>query len=132
MKIFGIANFVEGKTALIEQLISLLRAQGLKVAVLKQTHASFDMDKPGKDSWRHRAVGAREVMVVSPQRWVLMHELRQEKAASLTELIARLSPCDVVLLEGFDSSSLPQINLNDALPSLHAFVLATLAGEASL
>lgn len=123
MKIFSIAGFSgSGKTVLIEQLIPRLTAHGIRVSVIKRAHHDFDIDKPGKDSWRHREAGAREVMVVSPERWALMHELRNEREATLDEQIARLAPCDLVLVEGFKQAPIPKLEVYRAAngkPPLH-------------
>jgi len=86
LKVFGIAGFSgSGKTTLLEKLIPEFRSRGLRVSVIKHTHHRFDLDKPGKDSWRHREAGAEEVLVLSGDRWVLMHELRGEPEPSLEE-----------------------------------------------
>lgn len=111
-KIIGFAGFSgSGKTTLLEKVIPLLRARGVCVAVIKHAHHNFDIDKPGKDSFRHREAGAREVMVVSGYRWALMHELRDEQEPSLEELCSRLSPCDLVLVEGYKFSNIPKIEV---------------------
>jgi len=112
MKIFGIAGTSgSGKTVLVEQLIPRLVACGLRVAVIKHTHHDFDLDRPGKDSWRHREAGAQEVMVVGPQFWAIFHELRGAPEPTLDELLARLSPCDVVLVEGFKQAPIPKLEV---------------------
>lgn len=112
-KILGFAGFSgSGKTTLLEQVIPLLRARGVCVAVIKHAHHKFDIDKPGKDSFRHREAGAREVMVVSGFRWALMHELVDEQEPTLEELCSRLSPCDLVLVEGYKFSSIPKIEVH--------------------
>ncbi len=111
-KIIGFAGFSgSGKTTLLEKVIPLIRARGLSVAVIKHAHHKFDIDKPGKDSFRHREAGAREVMVVSGFRWALMHELVEEREPTLEELCSRLSPCDLVLVEGYKFSSIPKIEV---------------------
>jgi molybdopterin-guanine dinucleotide biosynthesis protein B len=110
MKIFGFAGWSgSGKTTLIEQLIPRFTARGLRVSLIKHAHHGFQVDIPGKDSWRHREAGCTEVMVVSRQRWALMHELRNEPEPSLEECIARMSPCDLVLIEGYKRSPVPQL-----------------------
>lgn len=112
MKVFGFAGYSgSGKTTLIEQLIPMLRAQGLRVSLIKHTHHGFDIDRPGKDSYRFREAGAGEVMLAGAQRWALMRELRDEVQPSLAELLAHLSPCDLVLVEGFKSAELPKIEV---------------------
>ncbi len=112
MKILGFAGYSgSGKTTLIEQLIPRLRQKGLRVSIIKHAHHAFDIDKPGKDSFRHRQAGASEVMLVSSGRWALMHELRDEREPSLDEQIARMSPCDLLLVEGFKTSLIPKIEI---------------------
>lgn len=113
MRIFGIAGYSgSGKTTLIEKLVPLFVARGLKVSLIKQTHHDFDIDQPGKDSWRHRQAGCGEVMVASSRRWALMHELREEPEPALKDLTARLSPCDLVLVEGFKHEALPKLEVH--------------------
>lgn len=100
--VLGIAGWSgAGKTTLLEKLIPALVARGLKVSTIKHAHHSFDVDKPGKDSHRHRTAGASEVLISSAQRFALMHELRGAPEPSLADLLARLSPVDLVLVEGF-------------------------------
>lgn len=113
MRVFGFAGYSgSGKTTLIEKLIPLLRARGLSVSLIKHTHHGFDIDKPGKDSYRFRAAGAGEVMLAGEQRWALMRELRDEAQPSLAQLLDKLSPCDLVLVEGFKSAELPKIEVH--------------------
>ena len=113
MKVFGFAGYSgSGKTTLIEQLIPRLVLAGLRVSLIKHAHHSFDIDRPGKDSYRHREAGASEVLVTSDQRWVLMHELRGEAEPSLHEQIARLSPCDLVLVEGYKREMIPKLEVH--------------------
>ena len=90
-----------GKTALIVRLIPELIARGYRVATVKHAHHAFDIDTPGKDSYQHRAAGAAEVVVSSAKRWAIMHENRDEAEPALEDLLARLSPVDIVLVEGF-------------------------------
>lgn len=112
MKIFGFAGYSgSGKTTLIEQLIPLLTARGLKVSLIKHAHHTFDVDTPGKDSYRHRHAGCTEVLVTSPKRWVLMHELRDAPEPDLNQQLMHLSPCDVVLIEGFKREPIPKIEV---------------------
>lgn len=100
--VLGIAGWSgAGKTTLLRSLLPLLVARGLRVATLKHAHHEFDVDVPGKDSWVHRQAGASEVIVSSARRWVLMHELGDAPEPPLVELLARFSPCDLVLVEGF-------------------------------
>ncbi len=112
MKIFGFAGWSgSGKTTLIEKLIPLFAARGLKVSLIKHAHHSFDVDQPGKDSYRHRHAGCSEVLVTSSKRWVLMHELRGAPEPDFAELIKRVSPCDLLLVEGFKREKLPKLEV---------------------
>lgn len=112
-KIFGISGWSgSGKTTLIEKLLPLFRARGLVVSLIKHTHHGFDIDKPGKDSWRFREAGAQEVMLAGSQRWALMHELRGAEQPPLASLLAHLAPCDLVIVEGFKSAELPKIEVH--------------------
>lgn len=112
-KVIGFAGFSgSGKTTLLEQVIPLLTAHGLRLAVIKHAHHKFDIDKPGKDSFRHREAGAGEVLVVSGFRWALMHELVNEAEPTLDELCSRLSPCDLVLVEGYKYSGIPKFEVH--------------------
>jgi molybdopterin-guanine dinucleotide biosynthesis protein B len=112
MKIFGFAGFSgSGKTTLIERLIPLFVARGLRVSLIKHAHHSFDVDHPGKDSYRHRLAGASEVLVTSSRRWVLMHELRGAPEPALEELIRHVSPCDLLLVEGFKHAAIPKLEV---------------------
>jgi len=112
MKIFGFAGWSgSGKTTLIEQLIPRLVKRGLKVSLIKHAHHSFDVDQPGKDSYRHRHAGAAEVLVTSSRRWVLMHELRGEQEPSIEAQIQHLSPCDLLLVEGFKHAPIPKLEV---------------------
>lgn len=116
MKILGIAGYSgSGKTTLLEKVIPLLIGKGLRVSVIKHAHHNFDIDRPGKDSFRHREAGAHEVLLASGHRWALMHELREEAEPSLEELCARLSPCDLVLIEGYKFSVIPKIEVHRAV-----------------
>ena len=113
MKVFGFAGFSgTGKTTLIEQLIPRLVARGLSVSLVKHAHHAFDIDKPGKDSHRHREAGAGEVLITSAQRWVLMHELRGAAEPDLATQLARMSPCDLVLVEGFKRADIPKLEIH--------------------
>ena len=112
MKIFGFAGWSgSGKTTLIEKLIPLFVQRGLKVSLVKHAHHSFDVDQPGKDSYRHRHAGCSEVLVTSSKRWVLMHELRGAPEPSFPELLERVSPCDLLLVEGFKREKLPKLEV---------------------
>jgi molybdopterin-guanine dinucleotide biosynthesis adapter protein len=110
--VFGFAGYSgSGKTTLIEKVIPELRAAGLSVSLIKHAHHSFDIDQPGKDSYRHREAGAGEVLIASSQRWVLMHELRDEQEPSLETLLKQFAPCDIVLVEGYKFSKVPKIEI---------------------
>lgn len=112
-KVFGIAGWSgSGKTTLIEKLIPIFVARGLRVSCIKQTHHHFDIDQPGKDSWRHRAAGAGEVLLTSPQRWVLLHEVGAAPEPTLEQQLQRLSPCDLVLVEGFKREAIPKLEVH--------------------
>jgi molybdopterin-guanine dinucleotide biosynthesis protein B len=112
MKVLGISGWSgAGKTTLLADLIPLLVAQGLKVSTIKHAHHEFDVDQPGKDSYRHRQAGASEVLISSGRRFALMHELRGAAEPTLDDLLARLSPVDLVLVEGFKTSAHPKIEV---------------------
>lgn len=131
MKAFGIAGWSgAGKTTLIEQLIPALKSRGLRVSVIKQANRKFNLDQPGKDSWRHREAGAREALLSCPERWAHIHELRDEREPTLTECLARLTPVDLVLIEGFKHEALPRLETHHPdvdRPLLAATELAILA-----
>src|SRR5258706_13653325 len=113
MKTLGIAGYSgSGKTTLIEKVIPLLVAEGLRVSLIKHAHHEFDVDQPGKDSYRHRHAGCTEVLVSSSKRWALMHELRGAAEASLQEQVRLLSPCDLVIVEGYKSEAIPKIEVH--------------------
>ena len=123
-RIFGFAGYSgSGKTTLIEQLLPRFVAAGLKVSLVKHAHHAFDIDKPGKDSYRHREAGASEVLVTSDTRWVLMHESRNEPEPTLEAQVARFSPCDLVLVEGFKRAAIPKLEIHR--PSLGHALLHT-------
>jgi molybdopterin-guanine dinucleotide biosynthesis protein B len=112
MKIFGFAGWSgSGKTTLIEKLIPRFVASGLRVSLIKHAHHTFDVDQPGKDSYRHRQAGAAEILVTSSRRWVLMHELRGAHEPSFDEQVKRLSPCDLLLVEGFKFAPIPKLEV---------------------
>ncbi len=101
-KVIGIVGWKNsGKTTLVEKLVRELTARGLKVSTIKHAHHDFDIDHPGKDSFRHRIAGAHEVVVASAHRWALLHEHRGAPEPSLADLLAHLEPCDLALVEGF-------------------------------
>jgi len=116
MKIIGIAGYSgSGKTTLIEKLIPMFVLEGFKVSLIKHAHHEFDVDQPGKDSWRHRHAGASEVMIGSSNRWALMHELRGAPEPSLDDLLKRLSPCDLVIVEGWKFNAIPKVEVHRKL-----------------
>jgi molybdopterin-guanine dinucleotide biosynthesis protein B len=117
MKIFGFAGWSgSGKTTLIEKLIPRFVARGLRVSLIKHAHHTFDVDQPGKDSYRHRQAGASEILVTSSRRWVLMHELRGGREPAFDEQIRHLSPCDLLLVEGFKFAPIPKLEVWRAEP----------------
>ncbi len=110
MKIFGVTGWKNsGKTGLMERLITEFTARGLSVSSIKHAHHSFDIDHPGRDSYRHRDAGARQVLLASRNRWALMHELRNEDEPSLGDLLKQLLPVDLVLIEGYKRDRHPKI-----------------------
>ena len=112
MKTFGFAGWSgSGKTTLIEQLIPRFVKRGLRVSLIKHAHHTFDVDHPGKDSYRHRHAGAGEIMVTSSRRWVLMHELRGAHEPAFDEQVKRISPCDLLLVEGFKHAPIPKLEV---------------------
>jgi molybdopterin-guanine dinucleotide biosynthesis protein B len=113
MKIIGIAGYSgSGKTTLIEKLIPILVREGLRVSLIKHAHHEFDVDQPGKDSYRHRHAGCGEVLISSSKRWALMHELRGAAEPPLEELLKHLSPCDLAIVEGYKSEPIPKIEVH--------------------
>ena len=104
-RVFGFAGWSgSGKTTLIEQLIPRFGARGLTVSLVKHAHHEFDLDQPGKDSFRHRQAGCREVLITSAVRWALQHELRGQPELTLDEALQHLGPCDLALVEGFKTA----------------------------
>jgi molybdopterin-guanine dinucleotide biosynthesis adapter protein len=111
-KVFGITGWKNcGKTTLVVALVDEFVRRGLRVSTVKHAHHAFDIDVPGKDSFRHRAAGATEVAVASGARWALMRELRGEPEPALGEILARMSPCDLILVEGFKRDTHPKIEV---------------------
>ena len=123
MRIIGLAGWSgSGKTTLLARVIPRIVARGLKVSTLKHAHHAFDVDQPGKDSHTHRMAGATEVLVGSANRWALVHELRGDAEPALAALIARLSPVDLVLIEGYKREPHPKLEVYRAAvgkPLLH-------------
>jgi molybdopterin-guanine dinucleotide biosynthesis protein B len=113
MRIIGLAGWSgAGKTTLIAKLIPELKSRGLSVSTLKHAHHKFDFDYPGKDSYTHRDAGATEVLVASSTRWAIMHELRGADGPRLVDLLPRLSPVDLVLVEGFKTETHVKIEVH--------------------
>ena len=112
MKVIGIAGYSgSGKTTLIEKVIPVLVRAGLRVSLIKHAHHEFDVDQPGKDSYRHRHAGCSEVLISSSNRWALMHELRGASEPSLQEQLKHFSPCDLVLVEGYKNEAIPKVEV---------------------
>ena len=113
MRLIGLAGWSgSGKTTLLTKVLPLLIARGKRISPLKHAHHNFDVDRPGKDSFEHRSAGATEVLVVSGNRWALMHELRGAPEPRLPELLTKLSPVDLVLIEGFKRESFPKLEIH--------------------
>jgi molybdopterin-guanine dinucleotide biosynthesis adapter protein len=123
MRVIGLAGWSgSGKTTLVTKVIPVLVERGLRVATVKHAHHDFDTDQPGKDSWLHRRAGASEVAIVSARRWAIVHELRQEAEPELMEVLAKLSPVDLVIVEGFKRHPHPKLEVYRAeigKPLLH-------------
>ncbi len=112
MRVLGIVGWSgSGKTTLLTRLIPLLRARGLTVSTVKHTHHGFDMDQPGKDTYRHREAGAHEVMVAAGNRWALLHEVVGPEP-ELPDLLARMQPVDIVLVEGYKTHRFPKLEVH--------------------
>ncbi|NHQ73607.1 molybdopterin-guanine dinucleotide biosynthesis protein B [Roseovarius gahaiensis] len=110
MRLYGVVGWKNaGKTGLMERLVTEITSRGISVSTVKHAHHSFDVDHPGKDSHRHRVAGATEVLLASRNRFALMHELRNEDEPSLSELLQKLAPVDLVLIEGYKRDSHPKV-----------------------
>ena len=115
MRLYGITGWKNsGKTTLMERLVDHVTARGFTVSTVKHAHHSFDVDHPGKDSFRHRTAGARQVLLASRNRWALMHELRGEPEPALEDLLAQLAPVDLVLVEGYKRDRHPKVEAHRA------------------
>ncbi|UWR16098.1 molybdopterin-guanine dinucleotide biosynthesis protein B [Sulfitobacter sp. M368] len=116
MKLFGVVGWKNaGKTGLMERLVTEITGRGITVSTVKHAHHSFDVDHPGKDSFRHRTAGASEVLLASGNRFALMHELRGAKEPILADLLTRLSPVDLVLIEGYKRDDHPKVEAHRAV-----------------
>jgi len=110
MKLFGVTGWKNsGKTGLVERLVANFVMRGLTVSTVKHAHHSFDVDHPGRDSYRHRSAGAKEVLLVSRNRWAIMHELRDEVEPQLSEILSKIDKVDLVIIEGFKNEHHPKI-----------------------
>ena len=110
MKVFGVTGWKNsGKTGLIERLVGDFISRGLSVSTVKHAHHTFDVDHPGRDSYRHRVAGAKEVLLVSKNRWAIMHELRDEDEPELSEILKKVEKVDLVIIEGFKRDRHPKI-----------------------
>jgi molybdopterin-guanine dinucleotide biosynthesis protein B len=110
--VIGVAGWKNsGKTTLVTRLVGELRRRGYRVATVKHAHHDFEIDREGTDSYRHRAAGASEVLLVSSRRWALIHELGEEHEPSLDEILQKLAPCDVVVVEGYKREPIPKIEV---------------------
>jgi molybdopterin-guanine dinucleotide biosynthesis protein MobB len=115
VKVFGVTGWKDsGKTTLVERLVAEITGRGVSVSTIKHAHHAFDVDQPGRDSHRHRQAGAAQVLISSGMRWALMSELRGAPEARLDDLIARLDPVDLVLVEGFKRERHPKIEARRA------------------
>lgn len=113
-KVIGVAGFKNaGKTTLVEKLVAELTRRGRRVSTVKHAHHSFDIDHEGRDSFRHRKAGASEVAVVSRHRWAIIHEMGQETEPSLEDILAKLAPCDLVIVEGYKRDSHDKIEVRN-------------------
>lgn len=109
-KVLGIAGYKNaGKTTLTASLVAELTGRGFAISTVKHAHHNFDLDHPGRDSYRHREAGAQEVAIVSRNRWALIHELRSEDEPPMDEMLAKLAPCDLVIIEGYRHGKMPKI-----------------------
>lgn len=132
MKIFGIVGWKNtGKTGLMERLVAEFTARGLRVSTIKHTHHAVDLDPPGTDSFRHRAAGAAEVALVSQSRVAVMQELRGAPEPLPQDLLARMQPVDLVLVEGFKTAPHPKIETHRGQSALIAADDPTIRAVAS-
>ncbi|MFN0194712.1 MAG: molybdopterin-guanine dinucleotide biosynthesis protein B [Aestuariivirga sp.] len=114
MKVIGVAGFKNaGKTTLVEKLVAVLTSRGHRISTVKHAHHSFDIDHEGRDSFRHRKAGASEVAVVSASRWAIIHEARGDAEPSLEDVLAKLGPCDLVIVEGYKRDNHDKIEVRN-------------------
>jgi molybdopterin-guanine dinucleotide biosynthesis protein B len=124
-KVIGVAGFKNaGKTTLVEKLVSELTRRGYRISTVKHAHHSFDIDHEGRDSFRHRKAGASEVAVVSRHRWAIIHESREDAEPTLAEILSKLAPCDLVIVEGYKRDTHDKIEVRNL-----ALAHPQLAGE---
>ena len=115
MRVYGVTGWKNtGKTGLVERLVTEITARGFSVSTLKHAHHATEIDQPGRDSYRHREAGAQEVLVASPNRWALMHELRGADEPSMEDLLAKMSPVDLVIIEGYKRGPHPKVETHRA------------------
>ena len=115
MRVIGVVGWKNnGKTTLVVRLVEHLSRAGYRISTIKHAHHSIDLDRPGKDTWRHREAGASEVLLATSRRYILMHELRNEAEPPLADLVARLRSVDLVIVEGFKGTQLPKIEVHRA------------------
>lgn len=113
MRVFGVVGWKNnGKTTLVERLVAHLTAKGNHVSTVKHAHHEVDLDQPGKDTWRHREAGAEEVVLATARRWAVIHELRGAPEPSLDELLAKMTPVDLILVEGFKRFGHPKLEVH--------------------
>lgn len=113
MRVFGVVGWKNnGKTTLVERLVAHLTAEGRRISTVKHAHHEVDLDQPGKDTWRHREAGAEEVVLATARRWAVIHELRGAAEPSLDELLAKMTPVDLVLVEGFKRFPHPKLEVH--------------------
>ena len=119
MKLFGVVGWKNsGKTTLVAGLVTELKSRGFTVSTMKHAHHAFDLDQPGRDSYKHREAGAQEVLISSGKRWALMHELQGEDEPALDDFLAKMSPVDIVIIEGFKSAAHAKIECHRATTEL--------------
>lgn len=119
MKLFGVVGWKNsGKTTLVAGLVTELKSRGFTVSTMKHAHHAFDLDQPGRDSYKHREAGAQEVLISSGKRWALMHELQGEDEPALDDFLAKMSPVDIVIIEGFKSAAHAKIECHRATAEL--------------